>query len=335
MPRIRLLIAALLALSATSCSVFSGDSDNSPLIVYSGRSESLVGPIIEEFEAETGIDVDVRWGSTSEMAATLLEEGENTPADVFFAQDPGGLGAVIDLLAPLPEDITTAVDPKFHAPDGRWVGVSGRARVIVFNTENLAAEALPSSIEELTDPQWNGRIGWAPTNSSFQTMVTAMRALWGEERTREWLTGLLENNPIQYESNTPTVAAVGAGEVDLGLVNHYYLYRFLAEEGETFPARNLFLGDGGPGSLVMVAGVGQLEQSDNAEKAQEFIRFLLSTEAQEYFSSETNEYPLAGGVQPNPDLPPLSTLNPPAVDLADLADLRGTVALLQEVGALP
>lgn len=309
----------------------------STLVIYSGRSETLVAPIIEQFKAQTGMDVQVRYASTSELAATLLEEGANSPADVFFAQDPGGLGAVADagLLATLPADLLDQVDARFADPDGEWVGVSGRARVVVYNTNLLSEADLPTSIEGFTDPIWNGRIGLPPTNGSFQTMVTAMRQVWGEEATREWLAGILANNPVFYENNTSVVAAVGAGEVEVGFVNHYYLYRFLAEQGEGFPARNYFIPDGGPGALVMTAGVGQLATAKNPNAAATFIAFLLSSEAQQYFASETNEYPLIPGIETNPLLTPLAELDALPIELGALADLQGTVALLQEVGLLP
>jgi iron(III) transport system substrate-binding protein len=311
------------------------DDTSQTLTIYSGRSESLVGPIIEQFAEASGIDVAVRYGATSEMAATLLEEGNNSPADVFFAQDPGGLGAVTDLLAPLPEDILNRVDDRFRDPNGRWVGVSGRGRVVVYNTKTLKPEDLPQDLWGFTDPQWKGRIGWAPANGSFQTMVTAMRSAWGEEKTRQWLEGILANEPVAYEKNTPIVAAVGAGEVDVGFVNHYYLYRFLQEEGESFPARNYFSPGGGPGSLILVAGAGVIGSSENQDAAHEFLRFLLSPAAQGYFATQTFEYPLVEGVPTQRELPPLAELNAIQVDLANLADLEGTLALLRDVGALP
>lgn len=327
-----LLLAALVLVS---CAGEPSQANN--LTVYSGRSESLVGPLIEQFEAESGIQVDVRYGNTAEMAATILEEGENSPADVFFAQDPGGLGAVSSagLLAELPEEVLGKVDGRFADPDGLWVGVSGRARVIVYNTDTLSPEDLPQDLQGFTDPAWLGRIGLPPTNASFQTMVTGMRQVWGEEAARAWLEGIMANEPTFYESNTPTVAAVAAGEVEVGFVNHYYLYRFLAEEGEEFSARNYFLPGGGPGSLVMVAGVGRLASSQNEANALAFINYLLSEPAQEYFASETYEYPLVAGVSPSVELTPLSELNAVDIDLTYLADLQGTVELLQDVGMLP
>ena len=328
------LLAVLTACSGQAIGAVSDDTSQT-LTIYSGRSESLVRPVIEQFQEASGIDVEVRYGATSEMAATLLEEGNNSPADVFFAQDPGGLGAVTDLLAPLPEDILHQVDGRFRDPNGRWVGISGRGRAIVYNTETLKPEDLPQDLRGFTDPQWKRRIGWAPTNGSFQTMVTAMRIAWGEEETRQWLEDILANEPVAYGKNTPIVAAVGAGEVDVGFVNHYYLYRFLQEEGESFPARNYFLPGGGPGSLVMVAGAGVVGSSDNQEAAHKFLRFMLSPVAQQYFATQTFEYPLVEGVRTQRELPPLAELNAIQVDLANLADLEGTLALLRDVGALP
>lgn len=345
----RLILPALLVLGALVLGACAGEvptenvgetpEETGPgaLVIYSGRSESLVGPIIEQFASATGIDVEVRYGSTSEMAATLLEEGANSPADIFWAQDPGGLGAVADagLFAPLPESITGRVPAHFVSPESLWVGISGRARVIVYNTDVLSEDELPTDLMAFTDPEWDGRLGLAPTNGSFQTMVTGMRTVWGEEETRAWLEGIAANNPSSYENNTAVVAAVGAGEVDAGFVNHYYLYRFLAEEGESFPARNYYLNDGGPGSLVMVAGAGQLASSQNPENAERFLDFLLSTVAQQYFASQTYEYPLVEGVVTSSLLTPLAELNSPDIPLGDLADLEGTVELLQEVGLIP
>jgi iron(III) transport system substrate-binding protein len=337
------LIAALLVSACAPIAAPSAEPpDSTPatagsLVIYVGRSENLVGPLIEQFREQSGIDVQVRYGSTAELAAALLEEGANSPADVYYAQDPGGVGAVANagLLAQLPEEILSQVKPEFRSPSGLWVGVSGRARVIVYNTDRLTPADLPEDIWDFTDPQWSGRIGWAPTNASFQAMVTAMRVLWGEDRTREWLEGIKANNPVVFEGNAPIVQAVAAGEVDVGFVNHYYLYRFLKEEGEGFRARNHFLHSGGPGSLVMVSGAGRLAAGQNEANALAFLEFLVSPEAQQYFVEQTNEYPVVASVAGPEDLTPIEELNAAAVDLTDLADLQGTTQLLSEVGVLP
>lgn len=323
----------------TETAVEADDSSRNTLVVYSGRSETLVQPIIDQFAAATGIQVEVRYGSTAEMAATILEEGENSPADLFYAQDPGGLGAVqaAGLLAPLPDEILAQVPGRFADVNGEWVGISGRARVVVYNTVALTEADLPDSIEGFTDPAWSGKIGWAPSNGSFQAMVTAMRNVWGEERTSAWLAGIQANNPVVFENNTAVVAAAGTGEIEVGFVNHYYLFRFLAEEGEGFGARNYFIPNGGPESLLMVSGAGILKTAANHENAERFIAFLLSVPGQQYFAAQTYEYPVVEGVSVSPLLTPLAELDAVAADIAlnDLSDLEGTAALLSELGILP
>ena len=327
------VLLLLVALVASACST--APEGPGSLIVYSGRSESLVDPIIRQFADLSGIDVRVKYAGTATLAATLLEEGANSPADVFYAQDPGGLGAVEGMLAALPAETLANVPAWARSPKGRWVGISGRARVLVFNPGRVSEGELPSSIEGLTDPKWKGRIGWAPANGSFLTMVTGMRKLWGEERTRRWVEGIVANEPKIYPKNTPQVAATASGEIDIGLVNHYYLYRFLAEEGDGFPARNYHLPDGGPGTLVMVSGAGVLSTAKNRENAEKFVSFLVSKVAQQYFASQTFEYPLVEGVNTNRLLTPLDAINRPDIALADLADLEGTTDLLRAAGALP
>jgi len=307
------------------------------LTIYSGRNENLIGPLIEQFREASGIDVQVRYGGTAEMAAAILEEGDNSPADLFFGQDAGALGALAQTgrFTTLPDTLLEQVEPRFRSPDGQWIGISGRARVLVYNTDELSEADLPASVADLTNEEWQGRVGWAPTNGSFQSFVTALRALAGEEEARAWLEGMIANDAQIYPSNSTIVTAVGAGEVAVGLVNHYYLYRFLAEQGDEFPARNYYFPAGDIGAMINVAGVGILNTSGNTTAAEQFVEFLLSTEAQQYFANETNEYPLTGeGIAINPLLQPLDEIVTPELDLNNLADLQGTLELLQEVGAL-
>ena len=327
-----MLPAALLAAFVIGCSP--ADGETVTLTIYSGRSEELVKPIIEQFSELTGVNVDVRWGGTAEMAAAIMEEGDNTRADVFYAQDPGALGALRDRFTELPDEVLNLAQPQFRADDGKWVGISGRARVMVYSTERLTEDELPESVWGLTDPKWRGRIGWAPTNGSFQVMVTGMRQLWGEERTKEWLEGIQANDVKVYPKNTPQVAAVGAREIDVGLVNHYYLFRFIAEEGESFPARNYHPKAGDPGALMMVSGIGVLEQSEYKETALKLVEFLLSEVGQQYFASQTFEYPVIEGVTTQRVLTPISEIDAPNIQLQDLSDLDGTLRLLQEAGVL-
>jgi iron(III) transport system substrate-binding protein len=166
-------------------------------------------------------------------------------------------------------------------------------------------------------------------------MVTAMRVLWGEEKTGQWLQGIQANDPKVYPKNTPIVAAAGAGEIDVGFPNHYYLYRFLAEQGETFAARNYYLRGGGPGAVILVAGAGILETSQNKELAERFLEFMLSQVAQQYFVGQTFEYPVVEGVKTNRLLKPLSEINSPKIDMADMIDLKGTLNMLRETEIIP
>lgn len=315
----------------------SGDATAKPLTVYSGRNENLVGPLIEKYEQATGQDVQVRYGDTAEMAATILEEGANSPADVFYGQDAGALGALAreGRLAALPSDILERVEQPFRSRQGQWVGSSGRARVLVYNTDELSETELPADIWGLTEEQWRGKIGWAPTNGSFQAFVTALRSVEGDDRAREWLAAMIANDVKVYPNNDSIVTAVASGEILAGLVNHYYLLQFKAEKGEDFPAMNYYFPSGGAGNLINVAGAGVVDSSDNLTAAEQFVAFLLSDEAQAYFASQTNEYPLAGENIPlNPAVKPLSEINAPDLDLSSLDDLQGTLILLQEVGAL-
>lgn len=305
------------------------------LTIYSGRSESLVGPLLDQFEQETGLNVEVRYGSTTEMAATILEEGANSPADIYYGQDAGALGALAKAgrLSSIPDDLLNLVEPRFRSPDGLWVGTSGRARTVVYNTNALTEADLPDDLFGFCASEWQGRLGWAPTNGSFQAFVTALRVSEGEERARDWLSCIQANEPFVYPNNTSIVDATGKGEIDAGFVNHYYLFRFLAEDSD-FPARNYHPRAGGIGAMTNVAGVGIVDTTDNQEAAEAFVRFLLNESSQQYFNTETNEYPLSADIPLNPLLVPMSTINTPDIDLSDLDDLDGTLQLLQELGIL-
>ena len=332
----RLLCGFFLCLTAGLAACTMPVPESQTLVVYSGRNENLVAPVIESFAAETGIKVEVRYGGTSAMAATILEEGSNSPADVFYGQDAGALGALAKAgrLQVLPEDVQSLVDPAWVAADGSWIGTSLRARVLVYNTDELTVEDLPANIHDLTDEQWRGRVGWAPTNGSFQAFVTALRVLEGEEAAKAWLEGMIANDGQVYPKNTPIVAATGVGEISVGLVNHYYLLRFLAEDPE-FKAANYHFSEPGAGSMVNVAGAGIVDSCTNCGAAEAFVRYLLSEEAQDYFLSTTHEYPVAGGQVELPSgAVPLDAVALPEIDLSDLEDLEGTLALLRAVGAL-
>jgi iron(III) transport system substrate-binding protein len=332
----RLVLLGALALALAACGGEGAGSGDGTLTIYSGREEELVGPLIEKFEQASGTSVEVRYGDSAELAATIAEESDNSPADVFFAQDPGSLGAVEErgLLAELPESLRERVPERFRDPDGRWVGTSGRVRVIAYNTEELSEAEVPDSVFDLTDPKWKGKIGFPPTNASFQAFVTAMRLSQGEERTRQWLEDIKANDPKLYERNTPVVEAVAAGEIQLGLVNHYYLYLVKEEDPEAAVANHYPAGDD-PGALVSVAGVGMLDSADSKGAAEEFVDYLLSEEGQRFYVDEAEEaeYPLIDGIEPKEGLPPLDSIEGPDVELSQFGpELERTLELLNEVG---
>lgn len=326
----RLGAAAILLVLLSLAGCGGGDGD---ITVYSGRAEDLVEDLFKQFEEETGIKLDVRYGDSAELAATIAEEGENTPADVFFAQDAGSLGSIGQegLLAELPAQTLEQVDERFRDPDSRWVGTSGRVRVVAYNTEALSEDELPDSIWDYAGPEWRGRLGLAPTNASFQAMVTAMRLQEGDERTREWLEAIEANEPRILENNTQTLEAIAAGEIDAGFVNHYYLYGLLDEQPDA-PVANHYLEPGDAGALVNVAGAGILRTTEQPEMAQRLVDYLLA-EGQSYFATETDEYPLAAGVESESELPPLSGLHGPDIALGALGpELEATLELLDSVG---
>jgi iron(III) transport system substrate-binding protein len=307
------------------------------MVVYSGRNEALVGPLLEEMKTDIGVDISVRYGNTAELAATILEEGKNSPADVYFAQDAGALGALAKagVLAPLPEDLLEKVDQRFRSKDGLWIGTSARARVLAYNTENVDPATLPTSVEELTDPKWSGKLGWAPPNASFQAFITAFRILKGEDAARAWLEGMMANKMTAFDNNADALRAVARGELQAALVNHYYKYEVTREEGHDIPVENHYFDPGDVGSLVNVAGVAILKTADHTEQSDAFTRFLLDAEAQEYFAEQTAEYPIADGVKPFfDDLPPLDKIHGPDIDLNDLDDLEGTLELLTDLGLI-
>lgn len=305
------------------------------LTIYCGRSEELIGALIPQIQEATGITLDVRFGNTAELAAQILEEGDNTPAGLFFGQDAGSLGALArqGRLAALPDTVLNQVEERFRSSDGLWIGLSGRARVLVYNPETTDVATLPASIIDLPTTELGGPIGWAPTNASFQSFVTALRVTAGEDEARAWLEAIIATEPVTFDGNAPQIDAVANGEIAVGLVNHYYLYQ-ARKETPDIAAENYFFPDGDIGSLINVAGVGVIAGSGQEVQALDVTQYLLGTEAQTYFATETSEYPLVAGVEPAADLPPLEDIVTPEIDLSDLDSLEETLALLTELGLI-
>lgn len=314
----RVLVAgtiAALGLASTGCG---GDDD--AITLYSGRSESLIEPIIERFEEESGISVDVKYGDTAELALLIEEEANagRTEADVYISQSPGAMGFVDDALAQLPDATLALVDPGTRDDDGRWVGLSGRQRVLVYNTESVDPTTLPTSIFELVaDDRFEGQIGVAGGNGSFQDFVTAMRFTEGEDVAAQFLTDLDALDPVPYANNNAIVTGVGRGEVQVGLVNHYYNFRALAEDPST-PSANHVFEPGDPGATLIVTAAGIVDGSEKVDEATQLIEFLLSDEGQTYFAEETFEYPLVPGIPTSGNVPPTEFGDVGSIDLDEL-----------------
>jgi iron(III) transport system substrate-binding protein len=340
------LLAALLVLAAVvlaGCGFSTEDSgggSNDPetegITLYSGRIPAAIGPAIDSYEAEANRDVKVRFAETADLAATLVEEGGASPADVFFAQEPGAIAAVAEagLLAKLPQNILDMVPARYRDPEGRWVGVTGRARVIAYDKNAVSKSELPPSPFGLTAPKWKDRVGWSPASSSMQEYVTALRARYGDDRTREWLEEMVDNGAVSFPDNVTIRDAIAKGEIDVGLINHYYVAEAIAEEGPDYPVA-VYFPPGGLGSLMLLTSVGVLESSDRKPEAFAFVRSLLSKRSQAFFTSSSKEYPLAKGSKPDPALSvPIDRIPVSDSSLVDLKELQGTIELMQESGAL-
>jgi iron(III) transport system substrate-binding protein len=326
-------VLAVIGAAATA-----GAQSTTTLTIYSGRDERLVKPIMDRFTRETGIRLNVRYASSTALATALVEEGRNSPADVYWSQEPGTLGLVAarGLLRRLPPSTVARVQPRFSTPSRRWVGTSARSRVLVYNTRELTRQQLPASIWGLTGSRWKGRLGIAPSNASFQAFLGATIHLHGESRVRAWLRALQANDVKLYPNNTTIVQAVGRGDIQAGLVNHYYLYNVLADT-PSLPIRNHWFRAGDPGNLVLAAGVGIVASTKKGAAAQRFVDFLHSRWAQRFIARGPGaaEYPLIKGVPRRPGLPALANVKGPTYNLGRLsADITPAVRLLLEVGYL-
>jgi iron(III) transport system substrate-binding protein len=304
------------------------------LTVYSGRSEELIGPLLDDFTENTGIPVEVRYGGSAELALLIDQEGDRSPADVFISQSPGAIGFLAEkaLLQPIAADTLSLVDPAFRNSDGQWIGLSGRVRVLVYNSELVEVADLPTSVFDLTDPALAGQVALAPANGSFQDFVTAMRRVSGDDATLAWLEGMAANNSPEYANNSSIVQAVARGEVPMGLVNHYYNFRALAEDPGLSSENHYFTGDD-LGGLVIVTAAGILDSSDTQEDANMLLEYLLGPSAQQFLTEETFEYPLASGVAAWEGLPPLGDVAGATLDFDSLGGgLERTKELIDASG---
>ena len=324
-----LAISAVLALGACAGPAPEATSEES-ITIYSGRNETLISELLDTFTQETGIQVEVRYGDSAELAAQILEEGDNIRADVYFGQDAGALGALANegVTKTLPADITDLVATEYKSVNGQWIGVSGRGRVLVYDPAKVAE--VPTSYKDLMDPSWKGRIGIAPTNASFQAFITAIRVLEGEQAAINFLAAMKENG-VLFEKNSIILQAVHDGVVDAGLINHYYWWELAAQIGEENMIPEIaWFKDGDTGNLINVAGVAVL--SDNPS-AMVFAKWLLGDTAQRYFVERTREYSMTG-IPEVAGLKPLKDIKAPAIDLSDLDSLAETLELIRKAGLL-
>jgi len=325
------LAAAIVATTATAgCS----KTDDDRLYIRSGRTKNLIGPLLEDFAKDTGIKIDVRYGDSADLALLTNEEGDKTKTDVFISQSPGAVGFLDSkgLLGELPDKVTGLVPDGDAAEDGTWVGLSGRVRTLVYNTELVDPADLPKSVLELADPQYAGKVAVAPTNGSFMDFVTVLRQHVGEEEAASFLKALADGGAPTYENNTAIVEAVGRGEVPLGLVNHYYAF-VAKDQDPDLPVENHFFPEGDYGSTLLVTAASIIKDTNKSEEAERFVDYLLSEHAQQYFAEQTFEYPLAAGAEPNPVLPKLDTLTVTRVDLGELGSgLEKTADLIEKSG---
>jgi iron(III) transport system substrate-binding protein len=323
---------ACLTLGATALAGCGSDEDR--LVVYSGRTSNLIGPLLEDFAEESGVSIDVRYDDSANLALLIDEEGDATPADVFISQSPGAVGYLdaAGRLQALPDEVVDLVPEGDAAADNGWVGMSGRVRTLVYNPDLVDESELPDSVLDLTEPQYAGRVALAPTNGSFQDFVTVMRDQLGDDEAAAWLEGMAAGDPPTFSDNTAIVEAVGRGEVPMGLVNHYYAFRARSEDPD-LPVENHYFPDGDLGSTLLVTGVSVVEGTDLQDEAHQLIEFLLGDEAQAFFSEETFEYPLVDGATVNPALPPFDEIAKTRVDLDELGGgLERTTEMIDESG---
>ncbi len=333
-----LVIAVVLALFATVLAGCSSNSDQASdvteLTVYSGRSEEYIAPFFAEYEKQSGIKLNIRYGDSAELAAQILEEGSNSPADLFLSQDAGSLGAVSEagLFIELGNDVAADIPAEFVAANRTWVGVTGRARVLAYSPERVST--LPKSFADLTNPAYKNKVGIAPTNSSFQAFVTALIENKGEEFTKKWLTEIKANGAKIYAKNSLIVEAIDKGEIDLGLVNHYYIWETSESLGRPVKADVSYFTAGDFGNLINVSGVGIFASSKKQAAAAELINYLTSVATQQKFVKDTHEYSLLLGAAAPEGVPALDQVGAPTIDLKSLVNIKRTQDLLIEVGLL-
>lgn len=314
----------------------SSDSSGS-LTLYSAQHEPMTEALVEGFEKESGAEVQVRYGEDEGLASQIEQEGDASPADVVLTENTPPLELLTgkELLAKVDSSTLREVPSQYSSPTGHWVGVAARETVMVYNPDLIAADELPASILDLAKPEWKGKLAIAPSEPDFVPIVSAIEKLDGEAAAKEWLEGFAANAK-HYNDNEGIITAVDSGQIAAGIINHYYWYEAVAEEGkDKVPSKLHYFGNEDPGALVNVSGAGALESSGDPELAQEFLAYLVSVEGQAAITESGDwEYPLNSAVPPPPGLKPFDTLEPPKVGPADLGDGNEPVELMEQAGLL-
>ncbi len=314
----------------------SSGSDKPTLTLYNAQHEELLQEIVPGFTKATGIKVKMRNGDDFELANQLVQEGSASPADVFLTENSPAMTLVDSkgLFAKVDDATLGQVPPQFSPADGRWTGFAARSTVLVYNTDKVTEAELPSSILELADPKWKGRISFSPSGADFQAIVSAVVELEGKAAAETWLEGLKANGTV-YQGNNVVLKSVNDGQVDAGIIYHYYWYRDQEESGASSDNTALhYFGDQDPGAFLSISGAGVLKSSDHPKEAQEFVRYLSGVKGQTALAeSYALEYPLNPDVPANPAIKPLAELEPPEVEPSGL---NGPVVieLMQQAGLL-
>ena len=323
--------ATLLAPMLAACG-----NDEPTLVVYNAQHEQLLKEIAPEFTKETGIKVELRNGQDLTLSNQIVQEGKASPADVFLTENSPAMSQVeaAGLFDKLPDSLVAPIPAQYRPRSGLWTGFVARSTTLVYNTDQVKPADLPASILDLAKPEWKGRIAFSPTGADFQAIVAAMIDLKGEAAAKAWLEGLKANGKV-YDGNNLVLEAVNSGQVQVGIVYHYYWERDRKENGDVsdHSAQYYFTG-GDPGAFVSVSGAGILESSDMKTEARKFIAFLVGEKGQQILAdSYALEYPLNPKVQLEGVQKKFSELQPPNVNVSDL-DAKKVVDLMTEVGFL-
>ena len=331
----RLIAGVILAFACLTCLTSCGD-DGPSLVVYNAQHEELIDEVAAQFTEDTGIEVDLRNGSDLELANQIVEEGDGSPADVFLTENSPAMSLVDSegLFTKLDATTLDLVPDQYQPDNGNWTGFAGRSTVLVYNTDEVSADELPASIMDLAGPEWAGRISFSPTGADFQAIVSAVLVTQGEEATRAWLAGLKTNGTV-YDGNNVVLESVNSGEIEAGVIYHYYWFRDQEESGENSDSSELhFFGNQDPGAFISVSGAGVLRSTDDEADAREFVEYLASADGQQVIAdSYALEYTLNPDVSLERGVPPLDSLDPPEVDVSQLNGPQ-VVDLMEEAGFL-